>query len=195
MKLIKLLPIITIFLIACGEAGDLVNTYFPADTGYKWVYETRQYLDEGGFFDLAATDTYAIQVDSMRDAMGGKVIYFNGYFGDVSAEMRVIEEDVKVYHGEKEDWIPLTPSKDYLKSVEKGKNIYKIYVDTDTLVISTVRDVILASDETVTKRLKGIGVVEQSWGGEALMIDTRMESRLLYFIKDEDTVYRCPECP
>lgn len=189
---LKLLPVLLVALFAaCEEAADLENTFFPADDGYKWVYETRQLMKEGGVLTGEVYDTLTIKVDSTRDALGGKVITFDNTFADVSREMRVIEDDVAVYHDDKQIWIPLVPAKDFVESnSQTRKNRYKIYMDHDTLIFSSFRDVMVVSDATVTKRLKGIGVVEQSWGGSAVMVGARMEFRLLYFIKGQDTVWK-----
>lgn len=192
----KLLPILVVAsFTACEEAADLENTYFPAGEGYKWVYETRQLLKEGGILTGEVFDTITIKVDSTRDALGGKVIAFDNTFADVSNEMRIIEDDVKVIHNEKDYWIPLLPAKDFVKSDSTNENNYYIvYMNHDTLVFSSFRDVLVVSDATVTKRIKGVGVVEQSWGGSAVLVGTKMEFRLLYFIKDKDTVYKCDGC-
>lgn len=194
---LKLLPILIIAsFAACEEAADLENTYFPAGVGYQWVYETRQFLNESGVLTGETYDTLTIRVDSTRDALGGKVITFNNAFADVSREMRVIEDDVSVYHDDKPIWIPLLPAKDFVKSDSTNKNNYYIvYVNHDTLVFSSFRDVLVVSDATVTKRIKGVGVVEQGWKGSAIMVGTRMEFRLLYFIKGDDTVWRCKDYP
>ena len=194
---LKLLPILIIALFAaCEEAADLENTFFPAGEGYKWVYETRQLLKESGVLTGEAYDTLTIRVDSTRDALGGKVITFDNTFADVSRQMRVIEDEVSVFHNNKPYWIPLLPAKDFVKSDSTNKNnYYMIYMSHDTLVFFSFRDVMVVSDATITKRIKGVGVVEQSWGGSAVLVGTKVEFRLLYFIKDEDTVWKCSECP
>jgi hypothetical protein len=193
----RFLPLMVVLsIISCKEPGELENTYFPAGDGYQWTYEVNQVLDEGGLITIQATDTLTIKVDSIDEGMGVKYVYFDNTFVDVSNKMKVIESDVAVYRNNKEDWIPLVPEKDYVNSnSEKKRNHYKICIDHDTLIFTAYRDILVVSDASVTKRLKGVGVIEQSWTGSATLMDTRMEFRLLYFVKGEDTVWRCEECP
>ncbi len=193
----RLLPAMIIVLFAaCKKAAELENTYFPADYGYQWVYETRQVLDQAGLLTLQTVDTLTIKVDTIEEVLGTKEITFDNLFIDVSNHMSVVGSDVAVYHKKREIWIPLVPAKDFVRSSSTAsKKHYEIKMNHDTLLFMSSRDILVASDEIITKRLKGVGAIEQSWGGSASLMGARIENRLLYFIKGEDTVWRSDSCP
>lgn len=194
---IKILSIlIALAFTACKETPDLENTYFPADTGYRWVYEVWQHMDVDGAIAEQVTDTVTTKVDSVSEAMGVKFIYLENGHIDVSGEMSIIEDEISVYHGEKQVWVPLQPARDFIRTDSaRGENYYAVYMNNDTLVFTSARDLKVVSDVSVTKRVKGVGVVQQSWGGSALMVGGKVVYRLLYFIKGEDTVWRYEDCP
>lgn len=193
----RLLPAMIIVLFAaCKKAAELENTYFPADYGYRWVYETRQVLNEAGLLTIESIDTLTIKVDTIEEVMGVKEITFDNLFVDVSNRMSVVGNDVAVYHKKREIWIPLIPDKDFVRTDPTiGKKNCEIKMNHDTLLFTSSRDILVASDEIITKRLKGVGAIEQSWGGSASLMGARIENRLLYFIKGEDTVWRSDSCP
>lgn len=187
-----LLALIIVLFTSCKKAAELENTYFPADYGYQWVYEYKQVMAAGnGLLALQAIDTFAVKVDTIEEVLGDKEVTFDNLFIDVSNHMSIVGSDVAVYHKKKQIWIPLVPDKDFVRSDPTiGKKHYEIKMNHDTLVFTSSRDVLVASDEIITKRLKGVGVVEQSWGGSADILGARIEYRLLYFIKGQDTVWK-----
>lgn len=176
---------------------NLDTTYFPYGLDYCWIYDyynAYYWLESGGeYYD---TLTYTV-VDSAFD---GKIYTFT--LSVIGAE-DTFETTVKIFGA-------LGPFKSLVPVVPMESSDYGVEIEYhgDTLLMS---DDYYQSHEPAggdgstgeshrSSRLRGIGKIYSSYsyetvggGGSGEEIDDRY--RLLYFIKGEDTVWKCDECP
>ena len=187
---------------------SLDSTYFPLGLDYQWVYERHgcgYYYDPTQEYDYDNYDTITICVtDSAAETNDWRFVIGGGSFRDgtpFSSEgdtIYVFWSRVLVFDNYK---IPLLPESTAPKGSNEGLEI--IY-EKDKLCI-TLKESYYYGPVSVqyykwsTSRLKGTGVVSQgyyaSYMGHSCGDAQNIEDRLLYFIKDGDTVWRADKQP
>ncbi|MBA7596091.1 hypothetical protein ES703_03060 [subsurface metagenome] len=187
---------------------SLDSTYFPLGLDYEWTYERHSWgshYDIEGEYEWDEIDTITITVaDSTREE-DTWVFYLEGgafrdgtpfsYQGDT---IHIFRTQILVFGNYK---IPLLPQATGPKQTNEGLEV--IYEkDTLCLALKEWYSYGPVSDQTYirsTSRLKGVGVIRQfyedSYSGHCCGDEQNIEDRLLYFIKDGDTIWKCEDCP
>lgn len=170
---------------------DLDTTYFPLGLNYSWVYE----VSEGEPGWTQPYDTITVRVEDSTALANGWSFDINEIFHDVGNPARIINHIVPVF-GNRKVYINPNPINTY-----SFKVCY--YADTVSLKEHFYKqlgyDFYEVSEKNVY-RFKGIGVTFQYdlWYQAdhvgPFWVEYN-EYRLLYFIKGEDTMWRCENCP
>lgn len=177
--------------LGCSKLGGnyLDETYFPLGENYEWVYERMNHLtdEDGEYTDF---DTVRIKVASIEDSSGWTVFKLEDTaFVDVGEEVMIGDNRVLVFGGV--DTIPLVPPEDFkLKESVTG---YGVGYRGDTLMLSHYVGGGYVLMVYSSERLKGVGVIRQEGEFRSPPYYEGYIDWLLYFVKGEDTVYKCPE--
>jgi len=179
--------------LGCSKLGGNYtdNTYFPIGEGYEWVYLRQNFrTDEDA--DSISFDTVSIKV-VFTETIDGWTSYQleGGAFEDVGEVVNVSKEGILVFGGV--DTIPLVPPEDF----EPRESVigYGLGYRDSLLTISLYSGGGYVLMVYSTERVKGIGVISQE---AELRSPPHYEGhidRLMYFIKNGDTVWQCEECP
>ncbi|MBN2380060.1 hypothetical protein JXM67_09700 [candidate division WOR-3 bacterium] len=190
-----IVSLLALTLVGCSKLNhnSLDTTYFPLGQGYVWVYERQNYITfsgrDGG--DISY-DTISIKVISM--VVQDDWLVFNledSGFVDVGEKAMICKGKILVFDGE--DTVPLIPPAHFEPKADiKG---YAAGYFGDTLGFS-----LCSGDGSLlmaysTQRLKGVGVIYQEAELRSPPYYEGYFDRLLYFIKGEDTAWKCPDCP
>lgn len=154
---------------------DLDTTYFPFGLKYEWVYEKSQ-VSGGG--NVLNRDTIVVSVLDSTGTINELRFNLEGSFLDVGSSVSIIDHIATVFGNRKVYINPDNTDTLSLRYYHSTSNPYGWYEVTDINV----------------KRLKGLGVIYQDdlWynGDEIGPVEwDEYEYRLLYFIKDADTVW------
>ncbi len=209
-----------LFFLGCGKlsTNPLDETYFPAGLGYEWVYERENYVWEESGKNDKTFDTLHIKVVSIESSRGWTTYRLEGGseedeggdgvpgrmrsrrlglkvgeegFIDVGEEVLTDGNRVVVFDGQ--DTLPLVPPKDFKPRTDVVG--YGVRYRGDTLDIGY--DVGGGYELTIysAERLKGVGAIRQEFEIRSPPHYEGHIDRLLYFIKNRDTAYKCPDCP
>ncbi|MBD3285062.1 hypothetical protein GF359_01690 [candidate division WOR-3 bacterium] len=179
--------------LGCSKlSGNYTDkTYFPIGEGYEWV-NLRQNYRTVEDKDSVSFDTVSIRVTSKTTTNEWTTYKLEGgAFEDVGEEVLVSKDGILVFGGV--DTIPLIPPEDF-KPKESVIGYGLGYRDS-VLTISLYSGGGYVLMVYSTERVKGVGVISQE---AELRSPPHYEGhidRLMYFIKDGDTVWRYEETP
>lgn len=169
------------------------ESYFPLDYGYQWIYQEHITIADGNhstgeFWTDEYWDTIAVSVSSVSvPSEGWKNYHIRGEpFMDIGSTAKVHGDEIVVFDGL--DTIPIIPDSSFT-----GNANIRIGYSADTLKLC------LETGEAGAdlyyndvSRLQSVGAIYQSHGWLSGVYYRYADTtyRLLYFIKDTDTVWR-----
>lgn len=179
---------------------DLDTTYFPLGLNYEWAYERHLWGYDASDPDNPDPpewdyyDTIVVRVVDSIFGSNGWEFYLEGYlFRDVGDTVYIFGNRVLVF-----DEVKIRLHPEPVERVDPYNGVEITYSE-DTLFVSdfyhqTREPVGFYSTKQIASRLKGIGVINQSyiheamghgWGEGSNVVDS-----LLYFYNGQDTVWR-----
>jgi len=182
-------------LVEKGEDFDLSTTYFPFGLGYIWTYELYEYHmlypNESGKYDTVSIWVRDSTYDSNGWSFGidreDNVPY--GPFQDIGSYARIFEKDsehfVQVDIEGYKDTIGIVPERE-----SDCQGCFNVSYFADTLKIVFAYYLFPYDYDHSTWRVKGIGVIKQSYYEGYVKEATEYTYRLLYFYNGQDTVYK-----
>lgn len=177
---------------------DLDTTYFPFGIGYEWSYEVCHYRNYGE--DRSKSyDTITVRVvDSTIISDTIQFLLDKHFFYDLDfGTVKIWEERLTVFSNS-----PGTSTVSLTPKTNEASNLLKIRYSLDTLYMGYHFEMYppemheYDNYDCYTCRLKGIGLISQDywrsqwWGAGSEVMYSGNYYRLLYFIKDQDTVWR-----
>jgi hypothetical protein len=181
--------LVIILTLACRKLGGnyLDDTYFPMGIGYQWVYLRQNFTITDGT-DSVSFDTVTIKVSSAVTTDGWTTYQLEGgYFEDVGEKVVANEDGILAFGGA--DTVPLVPPEDF--KARDDVIGYGLGYRDSVLTISLYSGGGYVLMVYTTDRIKGVGVISQTAELRSPPHYEGYIDRLMYFIRDQDTVWRC----